>query len=395
MLEYFAYKKVKQHRAEKAASASQPNSGRDSGRHSGEKEGRGSRTPKPVLNPEDEVFLRRLAEEGTPPQLPGRPIVFSNEAGISTGNGAQLTHSRDFVDEPRQHHHSHSHSRSHSHESHGSKDKGKRKAEDSGVHRTPSKSGGKFHKKVAALFGKSTKVTKEGLHADHPVPPAEAKKEEDDIAKVLNDLNMSAVNNRAFNLSRESQELVQKFTLVLKDIVNGAPHAYHDLVKLLEDGQGTLAKSYESMPGFMQKLVTTLPEKLTSQLAPELLAVATKAQGLNKGGSSGVGTASAEGGLAGAAKSSLKPSSLKDLVTKPGAVAGMLKAIINTLKLRWPAFIGTNVLLSLGLFGKTESTISIYEIILTPYSSHVCILVLPQARPRSASRQGWKDGGCR
>lgn len=351
MLEYFAYKKVKQHRAEKAASTSQPNSGRDSGRNSGEKEERGSRTPKPVLTPEDEAFLRRLAEEGAPPQLPERPIVFSNEVETSTGNDAQLTHTRDFGEEPA-HHHSHPHSLSH--ESHGSKDKGKKKAEESGVHRTPSKSGGKFTNKVAALFGKSTKVTKEGLHADHQVSPTEAAKEEDDIAKVLNNLNMSAVNNRAFSLSRESQELVQKFTLVLKDIVNGAPHAYDDLVNLLENGQGTLAKSYESMPGFMQKLVTTLPEKLTSQLAPELLAVATEAQGLNKGGSSGVGTASAGGGLAGAAKSLLKPSSLKDLVTKPGAVAGMLKAIMNTLKLRWPAFMGTNVLLSLGLFGKSS-----------------------------------------
>lgn len=51
-----------------------------------------------------------------------------------------------------------------------------------------------------------------------------------------------------------------------------------------------------------------------------------------------------------AAKSFLTPSSLKDLVTKPGAVVGMLKAIVNALKLRWPAFMGTNVLLSLALF---------------------------------------------
>lgn len=51
-----------------------------------------------------------------------------------------------------------------------------------------------------------------------------------------------------------------------------------------------------------------------------------------------------------AAKSFLTPSSLKELVTKPGAVVGMLKAIVNALKLRWPAFMGTNVLLSLALF---------------------------------------------
>ncbi|KAI4241135.1 MAG: hypothetical protein L6R42_011363 [Xanthoria sp. 1 TBL-2021] len=42
--------------------------------------------------------------------------------------------------------------------------------------------------------------------------------------------------------------------------------------------------------------------------------------------------------------------SLKDLVTKPGAVAGLLKTIMNFLKLRFPAFLGMNVLYSLGLF---------------------------------------------
>lgn len=318
MLEYFAYKKVKQHRAEQAASSSQP---------------------KPVLAEEDEEFLRRLAEEGPPPALPERPYVFSE--GDEAGN-SQVTHSRNVDQEP-EHHHSH-------HDGHGSKDKGKGKAEEEGIQGKLSKQGEKITGKVAALFGKSTKVTKEGLHPEHQVPPAEVEKEEDDIAKILNDLNMSAVNNRAFSLSKESNELVQRFTLVLKDLVNGAPHAYDDLVNLLDDSQGTLAKSYDSMPSFMQKLVTTLPEKLTSQLAPELLAVASEAQGLNKGGAAAYASGSKGGGLAGAAKSFLTPSSLKDLVTKPGAVAGMLKAIMNTLKLRWPAFMGTNVLLSLGLF---------------------------------------------
>jgi hypothetical protein len=84
-------------------------------------------------------------------------------------------------------------------------------------------------------------------------------------------------------------------------------------------------------------------------LAPELLAVAAEAQALSGGTASAAGTG---GGFAGAAKSFLKPNSLKDLVTKPGAVVSMLKAIMNALKLRWPAFMGTNVLLSLGLFGK-------------------------------------------
>ena len=182
------------------------------------------------------------------------------------------------------------------------------------------------------------------------VSPNEVNKEEDDINAVLDDLNLSAVNNRAFSISKESQVLVQKFTVILKDLVNGVPTAYDDLVGLIEDSQGTLAKSYDSLPSFLQKLITQLPNKLTTSLAPELLAVAAEAQALN--GGSGIAASSASGGLKGAAMNFLKPTSLKDLVTKPGAVAGMLKAIMNALKLRWPAFMGTNVLLSLGLFGK-------------------------------------------
>jgi hypothetical protein len=106
----------------------------------------------------------------------------------------------------------------------------------------------------------------------------------------------------------------------------------------------------------LQKLVTQLPDKLTKNLAPELLAVAAEAQALNgsaAASSAGAGATS----FSAAAKSFLKPTSLKDLVTKPGAVVSMLKAIMNALKLRWPAFMGTNVLLSLALFGKFSNSI--------------------------------------
>jgi hypothetical protein len=184
------------------------------------------------------------------------------------------------------------------------------------------------------------------------VTPNEAHKEEDDINKILDNLNLSAVNNRAFSVSKESQELVQKFTVILKDLVNGVPTAYDDLVHLLDDSQGTLAKSYDHLPSFLQKLITQLPTKLTGSLAPELLAVATEAQAFT-GGEAAAAGAGAAAGIGGAAKSFLKISNLKDLVTKPGAVVTMLKTIMNVLKLRWPAFMGTNVLLSLGLFGKS------------------------------------------
>jgi hypothetical protein len=176
------------------------------------------------------------------------------------------------------------------------------------------------------------------------VPAREVVREVTDINKVLDDLNLSAQNNKVFSLSAESTEMVRKFNLVLKDIVNGAPTAYQDLVNLIEDRDGILAKNYEKLPKSLQKLVTQLPTKLSSTLAPELLAVAAEAQGLNKA------DAAAQGGLKGAAKSFLTPKSLQDLVTKPGAVAGLLKSIVNVLKTRWPAFMGTNVLWSISLF---------------------------------------------
>ena len=148
---------------------------------------------------------------------------------------------------------------------------------------------------------------------------------------------------------------MQKFTLVLKDLVNGVPTAYDDLVHLLDNSQGQLQKTFTSLPPFIQKLVQSLPTKLTGSLAPELLAATTEAQGVNA-----AGVASAAGsGLAGlAAKAGLKVPSLKDLVMKPGAVVGLLKAIMNALKLRWPAFLGTNVLWSLAIFGKSSLTSS-------------------------------------
>ena len=54
--------------------------------------------------------------------------------------------------------------------------------------------------------------------------------------------------------------------------------------------------------------------------------------------------------------------SLKDLVTKPGAVASMLKTIMNFLKTRFPAFMGMNVLWSLALFRKPSLLSSAHAI---------------------------------
>lgn len=173
--------------------------------------------------------------------------------------------------------------------------------------------------------------------------PAEEARESEDLSRVLDDLNLAARNNKTFSLSQDSQELVGQFTAVLKDLVNGVPTAATDLRHLFEDHDGTLARNYEKLPGSMKKLVTSLPAKLTGTLAPELLAVAAESQGLR-------GADAPTGGLKDQALKLVMPKNLSDLVTKPSAIVGMLKAIMNALKLRWPAFIGTNVIWSVALF---------------------------------------------
>ena len=164
------------------------------------------------------------------------------------------------------------------------------------------------------------------------------------------------------------------------------PTAYDDLVGLLNDSQGTLANQYEKMPGFLQKLITQLPNKLTSNLAPELLAVATEAQALHMSAEAAGAGSGAAGSFAAAAKSFLKPTSLKDLVTKPGAVVSLLKAIMNALKLRWPAFMGTNVLLSLGLFGMSRNQ---YLVFISANSVQSCFSSSGTATS-AAARRDWR-----
>ena len=46
---------------------------------------------------------------------------------------------------------------------------------------------------------------------DHIVSDPEARKEEEEMAAVLEDLNLAAVNNRVFSISKESRELMHKY----------------------------------------------------------------------------------------------------------------------------------------------------------------------------------------
>jgi hypothetical protein len=98
---------------------------------------------------------------------------------------------------------------------------------------------------------------------------------------------------------------------------------------------------YGALPPFLQALVKSLPAKMTATLAPEFLAASSEKPGFDAKAASG----------SKAKFSRPKIPSLKSLVAQQGAVATMLKSILNFLKLRFPAFVtGTNVLMSLAVF---------------------------------------------
>ncbi|KAI1269019.1 hypothetical protein F5Y18DRAFT_373341 [Xylariaceae sp. FL1019] len=351
MMEYFTYKKVKKNREEKAEKARLEKEKEDAAKAAKDEAATSSSTPKiiskpddpkvspegtPLLDDEDEKFLEHLTsndanpdldddDEGTPPPLPPRvktPVI-DIESDVSSIASKPDDEEQDKKDK-----------------------KGKGKQTESDPNKPTEKNKRfSFVTNLSRNISLRRKPAAAGLHPDTLAVPSssEAKHEKAEMAKVLDDLNLSATDNRAFSLSQESAEMVKKFTQVLKDLVNGVPTAYGDLVKLLEDRDGLISKSYEKLPKSLKKLVAQLPEKLTGSLAPELLAVAAQAQG--------IAVAEAEGAtLKGAAKSLLTPGNLKELVTKPGAVAGLLKGIVNALKTRFPAFIGTNVLWSLAVF---------------------------------------------
>ena len=168
----------------------------------------------PVLTDEDEAFLQRIASEGPPPPLPERPQGLAeagstrgNDAQIALMNGAQDIPLPDVPDTPD-----------------GEvaplerEDTGKGKEKASGSkkriwsflrrdsrdrHRTTTAAD--LHNVAEGL-----RATDAHPNEDHIVSDHEANKEEDEMTSVLEQLNLAAVNNRVFSISKESQELLRK-----------------------------------------------------------------------------------------------------------------------------------------------------------------------------------------
>jgi hypothetical protein len=163
------------------------------------------------------------------------------------------------------------------------------------------------------------------------------------MTSILDQLNLSAINNRAFSFSKESKKLMDEFTQILKDIINGVPTAYNDLENLLTRSDKQLKGMFDKMPPFLQNLVKSLPAKMTATIAPGLLAATSEKPG-------------ADGKLmpeaTGTKRKKRNIPLLKNLV-KGDAVVTMLKSILNFLKFRFPTLVGgTNILLSLAVFRK-------------------------------------------
>jgi hypothetical protein len=293
--------------------------------------------PAPLLDHEDERFLERLIsndhddnDEGLPPPLPPRPktpdLVWEDSDSIrlpETENGATTTTTTAVA--PKK----------------------------------TNRFSRLFHRKPST----STALTVPSGSA--AVPPQEAEREWDDLNNVLSHLGLepadtttttdtakdakdastatappapSKTKTAALAASAEVQSLLRQFVVVLKDVMRGAPTAVDDLTALLDGRNDVLRRGFDKLPSSMQKLVTQLPKKLTGSLGPEVLAAAAEAQGLKR-----------DTDAAGLARF-LVPKNLGDLVLTPAIVKSMLKAIVNALKLRWPAFVGMNVLWSVAVF---------------------------------------------
>ncbi|RDW86866.1 uncharacterized protein DSM5745_03508 [Aspergillus mulundensis] len=213
-----------------------------------------------------------------------------------------------------------------------------------------SKSPGKKRRPWSMIWKKSEKKTPEPQSPEPASKPAdttesETQRENEDMTEILDKLNLAADNNRVFSISDETQELLRKFKLIFKDLINGVPTAYHDLEMLLTNGNKQLQETYSNLPSFLQKLIEKLPERWTESLAPEMIAVAAE-----RASRSGVNVDNIGKAAAAANKMGIQVPSLKELVGKPAAIVGMLRSIMAFLRARFPAVLGMNVLWSLALF---------------------------------------------
>jgi hypothetical protein len=313
----------------------------------------------PVLSEEDEQFLNQITSDAKAPPLPARPRVLDlpvagetkgNDAQIALMNGAQNIPLPDTPDEVTEEPPMLEGSATAIEDSTTSANDGKKKKSTWSWLRRDSRRANREATAAGLMdVAEGLKSADAKPNEDGLVEDPQAKKEEEDMTIVLERLNLAAVNNRAFSISDETQVLLQQFNQIFKDLVNGVPTAYDDLESLLKNGDRQLQKTFNHLPSFLQQLIERLPEAVTKGLGPEIMAAAAE-----RAEKSGISTENVGKAAAAAKKMGLKTPGLKDLIGKPGAIAGLMRSVITYLRARFPAFMGMNVLWSLALFGKSR-----------------------------------------
>jgi len=300
-----------------------------------------TQTETPVLNEEDEEFLNRITSEENPPALPPRPEQLDVEhGGVPPVRDAQtaLLDGAQNIPLPETPQSELTERRSMFADTAAALDP---RTTWSWLRRDSRNWKRETTASDLSDIAQGLKDADAQPNEDNLVEDAEAKKEEEDMAIVLDKLDLAAVNNRAFSVSAETQELLQRFNQVLKDLMKGVPTAYDDLEKLLTTGDDQLQKTFNSLPSFLQKLIAKLP----GSMAPGLAAAAHE-----RAEQSGINMENAGKAAAAAKKMGIKTPSLADLTGKPAAIASLLRSIIMYLRARFPAFMGMNVLWSLAMF---------------------------------------------
>ena len=102
------------------------------------------------------------------------------------------------------------------------------------------------------------------------------------------------------------------------------PTAYNDLVSLFDSSSTFIEKTYNSLPGFLQQLIASLPDKLTPEVIRTL-------------------------GIASPVLANVGPMGLKEMLNTPGVVTNLLRSIVQILRTRFPLLMSGGVAMGLGL----------------------------------------------
>ena len=182
----------------------------------------------PILNEEDEAFLARIETEGTPPELPERPApplparpqdlprvgeTEGNNAQVALMDGSQNVPLLDVPDKPDDVLTTAEPNEINQGDGKGNQKEGK-KSKWSFLRRD-SRDVNRKKKEATAMdlmsAAEGLKSADAQPNEDHIVSDPEVKREEEEMTSVLEQLNLAAVNNRVFSVSKESQELLRKY----------------------------------------------------------------------------------------------------------------------------------------------------------------------------------------